>query len=254
MWTCLSRGEGQFIHLYESSATVLIAHSRLLRLISQAISAFSRDFLCYWWLGRIPIKLQLTSKSCLILDFVVNVLEILVWYEKRLVGACVDFPLKNHERKEAGEYVRKKNGLSIWDSLSSHLFFCYLDGNGKVLKLLCDVWKEVISKWKRLYKQFRVLSCNCLGDWCIWCYFWRMQVACRRAQTNWIVYFYRVIALSSYRWSFEVLAFRYAFFRASAASAVYFQFWQKIKVYRSLCFVSKVFFDMTHNRQGWLPK
>ena len=171
-----------------------------------------------------------------------------------MAGRCpCRFPLKNCERKEAGEYIRKKNGLSIWDNLSSHFFFCYLDGNGKVLKLLCDVWKEVISKWKRLYKQFRVLSCNCLADWCIWCYFWRMQVACRRAQTNWIVYFYRVIALSSYRWAFEVLAFLYAFFRASAASAVYFQFWQKIKVYRSLCFVSKVFFDMTHNQQGQLP-
>ena len=176
----------------------------------------------------------------------------LIW---ETAGRCpCRFPLKNCERKEAGEYIRKKNGLSIWDNLSSHFFFCYLDGNGKVLKLLCDVWKEVISKWKRLYKQFRVLSCNCLGDWCIWCYFWRMQVACRRAQTNWIVYFYRVIALSSYRWAFEVLAFLYAFFRASAASAVYFQFWQKIKVYRSLCFVSKIFFDMTHNRQGRLPK
>ena len=102
--------------------------------------------------------------------------------------------------------------------------------------------RKLFSKWKRLYKQFRVLSCNCLGDRCIWCYFWRMQVACRRAQTNWIVYFYHVIALSSYQWSFEVLASLYAFFRASAASEVYFQFWQKIKVYRSLCFVSKVFF------------
>ena len=150
MWICLPCGEGRFILLYESSATVLIAHSRLLRLISQALSAFSRDFLCYWWLGRIPIKLQLTSRSCLILDFVVNVLEILVWYEKRLVGACVGFPLKNRERKEAGEYIRKKNGLSIWDNLSSHFFFCYLDGKGKVLKLLCDVWKEVIFKMKKI--------------------------------------------------------------------------------------------------------
>ena len=79
-----------------------------------------------------------------------NVLEILVWYEKRLVGACVGFLLKNRERKEAGEYVRKKNGLSIWDNLSSHFFFCYLDGNGKVLKLLCDVWKEVIFKMKKI--------------------------------------------------------------------------------------------------------
>ena len=110
--------------------------------------------------------------------------------------------------------------------------------------------RKLFSKWKRLYKQFWVLSCNCLGNQCIWCYFWRMQVACRRAQTNWIVYFYRVIALSSYRWSFEVLASLYAFFRASAASEVYFQFWQKIKVYRSLCFVSKVFLTWLTTRRA----
>ena len=33
------------------------------------------------------------------------------------------------------------------------------------------------------------------------------------------------------------------------ASAVYFQFWQKIEVYRSL-FCFKSFFDMNHNCQG----
>ena len=38
--------------------------------------------------------------------------------------------------------------------------------------------------------------------------------ACRRVQTSWIVTFYRVIAFSSYRWSFEVLTFLWAFFRA----------------------------------------
>ena len=74
----------------------------------------------------------------------------------------------------------------------------------KFLKLLCDVWKEVIF---RMQKIVRVLSRDCLGDRWRWCYFWRMQVACRRVQKNWIVYFYRVIAISSYRWSFEVLAF-----------------------------------------------
>ena len=116
-------------------------------------------------------------------------------------------PLKNRERKEVEKYVGKNSGSSIWDNLSSHFLFCNLDGSGKVLKLLRVVWKEVISKCKRLYKRLRVVSCDCLGDRCRWCYFWRMPVACRRAQTNWIVYFYSVIALSSYRWSFEVLAF-----------------------------------------------
>ena len=128
----------------------------------------------------------------------------LVWYEKPLLCACVGFPLENHERKEAVKYVRINNCSSIWDNLSSHFFFCNVDGSGKSLKLLCDVWKEVIF---RMQKIVRVLSRDCLGDRWRWCYFWRMQVACRRVQKNWIVYFYRVIAISSYRWSFEVLAF-----------------------------------------------
>ena len=114
------------------------------------------------------------------------------------------FPIEKHERKEAVKYVGKNNGSSIWDNLSSHFFFCNVDGSGKSLKLLCDVWKEVIF---RMQKIVRVLSRDCLGDRWRWCYFWRMQVACRRVQKNWIVYFYRVIAISSYRWSFEVLAF-----------------------------------------------
>ena len=44
-------------------------------------------------------------------------------------------------------------------------------------------------------------------DRCRWCCLWRMQEACRRAQTYWKVYFYHVIAISSYCWSFEVLTF-----------------------------------------------
>ena len=116
-------------------------------------------------------------------------------------------PLKNRERKEVEKYVGKNSGSSIWDNLSSHFLFCNLDGSGKVLKLLRVVWKEVISKCKRLYKRLRVVSCDCLGDRCRWCYFLMMQVACRRAQTNWIVFFYRVIALSSYWRSFGGLTF-----------------------------------------------
>ena len=108
------------------------------------------------------------------------------------------------KEKKAVKYVGKNNGSSIWDNLSSHFFFCNWDGSGKVLKLLCDMWKEVIFKMQKIV---RVLSCDCQGDRCRWCYFWRMQVACRRAQKNWIVYFYLVIAITSYRWSFEVLAF-----------------------------------------------
>ena len=48
-------------------------------------------------------------------------------------------------------------------------------------------------------------------DRCRWCCLWRMQEACRRAKTYWIVYFYHVIAISSYCWSFEVLTFPWAF-------------------------------------------
>ena len=92
-------------------------------------------------------------------------------------------PLKNRERKEVEKYVGKNSGSSIWDNLSSHFLFCNLDGSGKVLKLLRVVWKEVISKCKRLYKRLRVVSCDCLGDRCRY-YFWRMQVACRRAKNK----------------------------------------------------------------------
>ena len=69
--------------------------------------------------------------------------------------------------------------------------------------------RKLFSKSKRLHKRLRVFSCDCLGDRCRWCYLWRMQGACRRVQTNWIVCFDRVIAISSY------LTFLWAFFRAS---------------------------------------
>ena len=118
---------------------------------------------------------------------------------------------KEKKQKNTSE---NNNGSSIWDNFSRHFSLCNQDGSGKVLKLLCGVWKEVIFKKQRLYKRLRVLSCNCLGDRCGWCYLWRMQEACRRALINWMVYFYRVIAISSYRWSFEVLTFLWAFFRA----------------------------------------
>ena len=46
------------------------AHSRLQKLTTRAIGAISREFLCYWRLGRIPIKHRPTSKSRLIFDSV----------------------------------------------------------------------------------------------------------------------------------------------------------------------------------------
>ena len=111
--------------------------------------------------------------------------------------------------KKQKNTLEKNNGSSIRDNLSSHFFFCYLNGSscGVFWSLASWCGRKLFSKCKRLYKRLRVVSCDCLGDRCRWCYFWRMQVACRRAQTNWIVYFYRVIALSSYWWSYEVLTF-----------------------------------------------
>ena len=114
------------------------------------------------------------------------------------------FPARESRKKRSSKIRRKKQWFEYLRQPFSHFFFCNVDGSGKSLKLLCDVWKEVIF---RMQKIVRVLSRDCLGDRWRWCYFWRMQVACRRVQKNWIVYFYRVIAISSYRWSFEVLAF-----------------------------------------------
>ena len=115
--------------------------------------------------------------------------------------------------------------------------------------------KEVIFKKQRLYKRLRVLSCNCLGDRCGWCYLWRMQEACRRALINWMVYFYRVIAISSYRWSFEVLTFLWAFFRAPSILLL-----QRTSILAKKLKFTKVyvlfhkFYYANHNRRGRLSK
>ena len=80
-------------------------------------------------------------------------------------------------------------------------------------------------------------------NWCRWCCFWRMQEACGRAQTYCMVHFYPVIAFSSYSWSFEVLTFLWAFWRASTRLLVQCtdNFSEKLK-FTEVCFVSKVFF------------
>ena len=80
--------------------------------------------------------------------------------------------------------------------------------------------------------------------------------ACRRVQTNWLVCFDRVIAISSY------LTFLWAFYRASTVLLMQCtsKFNQKLKfteVYVSFqkffCFVFFCF-DMNHNRRDRLPK
>ena len=121
------------------------------------------------------------------------------------------FPARELRKKRSSKIGRKKQWFKYLRQPSFLFFFCNLDGSGKVLKLLCDVWKEVISKMQKIV---RVLSCDCLGDRCRWCYFWRMQEAFRRVLINWMVYFYRPVAISSYCWSFEVLTFLWAFLRA----------------------------------------
>ena len=78
-----------------------------------------------------------------------------------------------------------------------------------------------------------------------------MQEACRRAQTYCIVHFYHVIAFSSYSWSFEVLTFLWAFYRASTHLLVQctYNFCKKLK-FTEVCFES-FFFDMNHNWILW---
>ena len=64
-------------------------------------------------------------------------------------------------RETAG--IRKKQWFKYLRQPFLLFFFCNLDGSGKVLKLLCDVWKEVIFKMQKIVQ---VLSCDCLGDRC----------------------------------------------------------------------------------------
>ena len=49
--------------------------------------------------------------------------------------------------------------------------------------------RKLFSENKRLYNRLRVLLYDFWGDRCR-CYLWRVQEACRRAQTYLIVYFY----------------------------------------------------------------
>ena len=154
----------------------------------------------------------------------------LQWVEVHFVCACsVNFSLM---RKTAGmrlrRFAKKKkqennSGSSTWDNFRVNFSLCNLDGSDEVFKLLCGVWKEFILK-KGLYKRLRVFSCDCLGDGCRWCYLRRMQEACRRAQTNWIVTFlscYYYLKLIIWSTHFPVSVFQS--FNCTA-SAMYFQF------------------------------
>ena len=81
--------------------------------------------------------------------------------------------------------------------------------------------RKLFSKCKRLYKRLRVVPCDCLGDRCRWCYFWKMQVACRRAQSKLdriLLSFHCSLKLSVIIWSTRLpVCF---FFRASTVLLV----------------------------------
>ena len=83
-----------------------------------------------------------------------------------------------------------------------------------------------------------------------------MQEACRRAQTYWIVYFYNVVAISSYRWSFEVLTFLRALCRASTVLLVQCtcNLRKKFSLKKFMFSFKSLFFDINHNRWGRLRK
>ena len=61
------------------------------------------------------------------------------------------FSAQESRKKEAGKYVGKQQWIEDFKKkISCHFSLCNLDGSGKVLKLLCGVWKEVIFKRKKI--------------------------------------------------------------------------------------------------------
>ena len=54
------------------------------------------------------------------------------------------FPARESRKKRNIKIRRKKQWFEYLRQPFYHFIFCNLDGSGKVLKLLCDVWKEVI--------------------------------------------------------------------------------------------------------------
>ena len=73
------------------------------------------------------------------------------------------FPARESRKKRNIKIRRTKKWFEYLRQPFYHFIFCNLDGSGKVLKLLCDVWKEVILKMQKIV---RVLACDCLGDRC----------------------------------------------------------------------------------------
>ena len=65
---------------------------------------------------------------------------------------CIVLSLKNRERK-GGKLVGNTTIDRVFETTFLVIFsLCNLDGSGKILKLLCDVWKEVIFKKQNDFK------------------------------------------------------------------------------------------------------
>ena len=60
------------------------------------------------------------------------------------------FPAQESRKKRSRKIRRKKQWFEYLRQPFFSFSFCYLDGSGIVLKLLCDVWKEVIFKMVKI--------------------------------------------------------------------------------------------------------
>ena len=156
---------------------------------------------------------------------------------------CIVLSLKNRERK-GGKLVGNTTIDRVFETTFLVIFsLCNLDGSGKILKLLCDVWKEVIFKKQNDFKSCLVIV-------------WAIDVddviseGCKRPveehkrieQRTFIVSLLPQVIVDRLKYSLSsdrFWSFNYT------ASAMYFQVKRKIKVDRdrSLCLVSKVIFD-----------
>ena len=70
---------------------------------------------------------------------------------------CIVLSLKNRERK-GGKLVGNTTIDRVFETtFLVILSLCNLDVSGKILKLLCDVWKEVIFKKQNDFKSCLVI-------------------------------------------------------------------------------------------------
>ena len=60
------------------------------------------------------------------------------------------FSAQESRKKRSRKIRRKKQWIEYLSQLFLSFSLCNLNGSGKVLKLLCGVWKEVIFKIKKI--------------------------------------------------------------------------------------------------------